>query len=108
MTPYRRIAQIFPGPGGHAASKKSLCGLRIARFFDADGGTPLQRSQSRRADAAGKLIMESNSEKIRYSLFYRIRDKTHFSNKFLLDKLYPERLVSQSSRDPIPGFLQTE
>jgi hypothetical protein len=70
------MAQIFPGPGGHAASKESLCGLRIARFFNADGGTPLQRSLSRRADAAGKLIMESNSEKIRYSLFYRIRDKT--------------------------------
>jgi hypothetical protein len=48
-----------------------------------DGGTPLQRSLSRCADDAGKLIMESISEKIRYSLLYRIRDKT-FSFQYQL------------------------
>ena len=58
------MTRIFPDPGGHATFKKSLSGLRIAKFC-AEGGAPfvlndLQRGAGRR----GKLIMESISEKI--------------------------------------------
>jgi hypothetical protein len=70
------MARIFPGPGGHATSEKSLSGLPIATFFALEGHPLYKTTFGAMQDGSGNLIMESISEKIRRSLFYRIRDKT--------------------------------
>ena len=36
-----QIVRIFPGPADHSASKKSLYGLRIAKFLGNDAEAPL-------------------------------------------------------------------
>src|SRR2546427_10963856 len=69
------MGRIFPDPGGHATSKKSRYGLRIAKFCD-DDGRLLVNDPRRGTGRCRKIDHGIDLRENTPFTFYRIRGRT--------------------------------
>src|SRR5437016_6157130 len=75
---------IFPDPGGHATSKKSRYGLRIAKFCD-DDGRLLVNDPRRGTGRCRKIDHGIDLRENTPFTFYRIRGRTVPLGEFLTE-----------------------